>query len=205
MADILKRYIAMQHRVEARLPILFDHLPRTGLRIVGEFGRDGDTSPPVRYTPPGTGGEQPGVFHVNLSRPERHTREEMEIWFLREGLPGRHLQTALAREADSRADRRRFGLQPAFVTAWNDYAACLGDRLGLHRYLVCDGGPILTMREAARKKLGSRFDLREFHRRVLSAGPVPMDVLAAGLEGWVPGQVPVKPSSQDSRRVVSFS
>ena len=204
-AAILNRYAAMQARVEERLPLLFDHLPRAGLRILGESRQDGGRLPAAWYTPPGTEGERPGRFHVNLSVPGRHTRENMESLFLREGLPGRHLQTALAREADSRADRQRFGLQPEYLSAWVEYAASLGDRLGLRRTPSREGGPILSMREAARRSLGSRFDLREFHRRVLYQGPIPLTILAADLGAWSRGQEPASPSSQVSSRVVSFS
>ena len=205
MDEILERYAAIQLRVEERLPLLFDHLPRTGLRIVGELTGNGGPTAAAWYTPPGTGGRRPGIFHVNLSRPQRHSQECMETLFLREGLPGRHLQTALAREADSLEGRTRFGGQPEYVAVWADYAACLGDRLGIRRYPSGDGGPILAMRESARKILGSRFDIREFHRRVLYRGPVPLYLLAADLDAWARGQDPVRPSSQDSRRVVSFS
>jgi len=202
---ILERYAAIQARVEERLPLLFDHLPRTGLRIVGEFSRAGSVAPPVRYTPPGTEGQQPGILHIDLSNPAPHSKRQMEWWFLRQGIPGRHLQTALAREADSLVRRQRFGNQPEYVAAWIDYAACLGDRLGLRRYPACDGGPLLAMRERARKIMGRRFDLREFHHRVLSGGPIPLDLLMADLARWTRGQEPASPSSHDSRRVVSFS
>jgi uncharacterized protein (DUF885 family) len=205
MDDILQRYNALQLRVEERLPLLFDHLPRTGLRIVGEYSRKGGGGLPAWYTPPGTEGERPGTLHINLSRPDQHSRDRMETWFLREGLPGRHLQTVLAREADSRANRRGFGSQPEYVTAWVDYAACLGDRLGLRRFITSDGGTILAMRETARKRMGSRFDLREFHRRVLSEGPLPLEHLALDLDRWARGQAPVSSASHASRRVVSFS
>ena len=204
-SEILDRYRLIQLRVEDRLPILFDHLPRSGLRIVSGFTGNGGTTPLAWYTAPGTEGERPGIFHVNLSRREEHSRERMETLFLREGLPGRHLQTGLARESDSRESCHRFGCQPEYVEAWADYAACLGDRLGLRRFRSGDGGPILTMREAARKILGSRFDMREFHRRVLCRGPVPLNLLERSLDRWTRGQETVSRSSHSSRRAVNFS
>jgi uncharacterized protein (DUF885 family) len=44
---------------------------------------------------------------------------------------------------------------------------------------------ILELRERARKQLGSRFDVRQFHARVLSLGPVPLDVLDASVTRWI--------------------
>jgi uncharacterized protein (DUF885 family) len=44
---------------------------------------------------------------------------------------------------------------------------------------------ILELRERARKQLGPRFDVRQFHARVLSLGPVPLDVLDASVTRWI--------------------
>jgi uncharacterized protein (DUF885 family) len=44
---------------------------------------------------------------------------------------------------------------------------------------------ILELRERARKQLGARFDVREFHARVLSLGAVPLDVLDASVTRWI--------------------
>ncbi|MFZ5718175.1 MAG: DUF885 domain-containing protein [Pseudomonadota bacterium] len=40
---------------------------------------------------------------------------------------------------------------------------------------------LLRTREAARARLGSAFDVRDWHERVLAAGPVPMEVLARAM------------------------
>ena len=47
---------------------------------------------------------------------------------------------------------------------------------------------ILQLRERARTELGPRFDVKQFHARVLSLGPVPLDVLDASLTRWIETQ-----------------
>jgi uncharacterized protein (DUF885 family) len=44
---------------------------------------------------------------------------------------------------------------------------------------------ILQLRERARKELGPRFDIRQFHAHVLSLGPVPLDVLDDSITRWI--------------------
>ncbi|GGB60269.1 DUF885 domain-containing protein [Shewanella inventionis] len=44
---------------------------------------------------------------------------------------------------------------------------------------------ILALREQAKKQLGDKFDIREFHNVVLRNGPLPLDVLAEQVNKWL--------------------
>jgi len=44
---------------------------------------------------------------------------------------------------------------------------------------------ILELRDRARAKLRSRFDLRDFHRIVLEAGSLPLEVLERRVDAWL--------------------
>ncbi len=48
---------------------------------------------------------------------------------------------------------------------------------------------IRELRDRARAQLGPRFDLKAFHDEVLSGGPLPLDLLAERVEGWIKSQV----------------
>ena len=49
---------------------------------------------------------------------------------------------------------------------------------------------IQALRHRAEAELGTRFDVRDFHREVLSDGSVPISVLEAKIDRWVKGAVP---------------
>ena len=42
-----------------------------------------------------------------------------------------------------------------------------------------------ALRRRAEAELGPKFDLRDFHREVLSDGAVPLDVLEAKIDRWI--------------------
>jgi uncharacterized protein (DUF885 family) len=44
---------------------------------------------------------------------------------------------------------------------------------------------IERLRAEAARQLGARFDLRDFHERVLESGSVPLTLLRAHIERWV--------------------
>ena len=47
---------------------------------------------------------------------------------------------------------------------------------------------ILALREQARQELGAKYDVKTFHDEVLSAGPLPLDVLHARVMEWIAKQ-----------------
>jgi len=44
---------------------------------------------------------------------------------------------------------------------------------------------ILKLRQRAQQKLGSGFDIRQFHDEVLSAGNLPLNIMEARVDAWL--------------------
>ena len=47
---------------------------------------------------------------------------------------------------------------------------------------------ILALREQAKKELGAKYDIKSFHDELLSAGPLPLDVLHTRVTNWIAKQ-----------------
>ncbi len=79
--------------------------------------------------------------------------------------------------------RNRYGVQePAFQAEQVDRRiAWLGQG---HAYAV-GASEILSVREEAQKALGPKFDLKEFHSRVLDDGPITLPMLRDKIRRWI--------------------
>lgn len=60
-------------------------------------------------------------------------------------------------------------------------AQALGYKLGMLK--------ILQLRERARKQLGERFDIREFHDQVLEEGALPLNLMEEKIDRWIASQL----------------
>lgn len=252
--QILVLYRGYIDGMRKELPRLFGRLPRASFEVAPVEAYREKTAAGAQYLPPAPDGTRPGQIQVNTGDFEKRKTISFESTAYHEGLPGHHLQIAIAQELPGLPPVRRLGtFYGAFVEGWALYAEQLGEEVGKYQdpysyyghlqeemlraiRLVVDTGihwkrwsreqavayfrahsnideveiqaetdryiswpgqalgykigelEILELRDRARRALGDRFDLRAFHDEILGAGSLPLDVLAARVDGWIAQQ-----------------
>jgi uncharacterized protein (DUF885 family) len=128
--EVVAAYRAINERVKAQLPRLFERAPKTALQIRAiEPIRRATASD--NYVPPASDGSRPGVFYVVVQDPADYRKPSMTALFLHEGQPGHHYQMALQRET-AKTKYLQSTWYDAYGEGWALYAESLGNDLGVY-------------------------------------------------------------------------
>jgi uncharacterized protein (DUF885 family) len=92
-------------------------------------------APAAFYFQGSADGSRPATFYINTFEPSARPRHTLPALAFHEGVPGHHLQIAIAQEAQDLPAFRRLSagwLANAFVEGWALYTERLADELGLY-------------------------------------------------------------------------
>lgn len=90
------------------------------------------SGPTAFYFRPAADGSRPGIFFVNTAEPTRWHTFEIEAMAYHEGIPGHHLQLAIACELEGVPEFRKQALISAYAEGWGLYTERLADEMGLY-------------------------------------------------------------------------
>ena len=246
----LKDATAMIDNMKSRLDELFIVKPKADMIVKRVEAFREKAAGKAFYQQPAPDGSRPGIYYANLYDMEAMPTYQMEALAYHEGIPGHHMQIAIAQELEGVPKFRKFGGYTAYIEGWGLYSELVPKEMGLYEdpysdfgrlamelwracRLVVDTGihamkwtrqegidyyvnntpnaksdgvkmverhivmpsqataykvgmlKILELREDAKKKLGDKFDIRQFHDVVLKNGPVPLNVLEKFVDEWV--------------------
>jgi uncharacterized protein (DUF885 family) len=249
------KYLAMAtdiiETMKKRLDELFVTKPKADIVVKAVESFREKSAGKAFYQQPAPDGTRPGMFYVNLRDMQDNPTYELEALAHHEGIPGHHMQIAIAQELNGIPKFRKFShAYTAYIEGWGLYNELTPKEIGLYadpysdfgrlslelwragrlvvdtgihskrwtreqaidylakntpnteadctdsinRYIVMPSQAtaykvgmlkILELREKAKKSLGDKFDIRQFHEVVLSNGSVPLDVLEELVDRWI--------------------
>ncbi len=92
------------------------------------------------YQAPAIDGSRPGTYYANLHDMEAMPIYQMEALAFHEGIPGHHMQIAIAQELDSIPMFRKFSFYTAYVEGWGLYSELVPKEIGLYKDPYSDFG-----------------------------------------------------------------
>ncbi|WP_144213586.1 DUF885 domain-containing protein [Shewanella donghaensis] len=236
--------------MESRLDEVFYIKPKAKLIVKQVESFREKSAGKAFYDQPAPDGSRPGTYYANLYDMKAMPTYQMEALAYHEGIPGHHMQIAIAQELEGVPKFRKYGGYTAYIEGWGLYTEYFPKEMGLYadpysdfgrlamelwracrlvvdtgihsqkwtreqgiqyyvdntpnaesdavkmveRHIVMPGQAtaykvgmikILELRENAKKQMGDKFDIRQFHTLVLQNGPVPLDVLEAEINNWI--------------------
>jgi uncharacterized protein (DUF885 family) len=250
-AKYLARAVEVIDEMKKRLDELFATKPKADIVVKAVEKFREKSAGHAFYQRPAPDGSRPGMFYVNLREMQSNPTYQLEALAYHEGIPGHHMQIAIAQELTGIPKFRKFSsAYTAYIEGWGLYSELTPKEIGMYRdaysdfgrlalelwraarlvvdtgihnkrwtrqqaidylkqntpnseadcvdainrYIVMPGQAtaykigmikILELREKARKQLGSKFDIRQFHDVVLTNGALPLDLVEELVARWI--------------------
>ena len=123
--------VAMARAWEA-MPAWFETLPQAPCAVQATL-----TGAKAFYFPPAGDGSRGGTFFINVADPASWGTFELESMAFHEGIPGHHLQLAIASELGPEVPEFRKHIHSAaYAEGWGLYTERLADEMGLYSQAV---------------------------------------------------------------------
>lgn len=138
--EILEAYRHFIAQMEPQLPKLFGLLPKTRVEVrpVQEY-REKEAAG-AEYNQGTPDGSRPGVTYVNTGDYQNRTSLTFESTAYHEGVPGHHMQIAIAQTLPELPPFRQQAGYTAYVEGWALYAERLGKDIGFYQDPYSDYG-----------------------------------------------------------------
>ena len=139
-AAYLTEATAMIDTMRGRLPEMFNTFPKASLvvKAVEPFREKGAGK--AFYQRPAADGSRPGTYYANLYLMSAMPTYQMEALAYHEGIPGHHMQIAIAQELEGIPEFRKNGSVTAYTEGWGLYSEFLPKELGFYEDPYSDFG-----------------------------------------------------------------
>ncbi|MAL09242.1 MAG: DUF885 domain-containing protein [Maricaulis sp.] len=122
---------AMVDTMREELPAYFGRLPQAEMEVRAVEAYRIETATGAFYEPGPLDRSAPAAYYVNLAHMDELPVYQMETLAYHEGLPGHHLQSAIAQELDNVPMFQRITWYSAYGEGWALYSERLGKDMGM--------------------------------------------------------------------------
>jgi uncharacterized protein (DUF885 family) len=129
--ELVEASVVAMKRAWSAMPAWFEVLPQAPCAVESTL-----TGAKAFYFPPASDGSRGGTFFINVADPESWGTFELESMAFHEGIPGHHLQLAIASELQGVPEFRKHIHNSAYAEGWGLYTERLADEMELYTSAV---------------------------------------------------------------------
>lgn len=126
--------------MKTRLDELFITKPKADLKVKAVEAFREKSAGKAFYQQPAMDGSRPGTYYANLYDMESMPSYQMEALAYHEGIPGHHMQIAIAQELKDLPMFRKLGRYTAYVEGWGLYSEYIPKEMGFYADPYSDFG-----------------------------------------------------------------
>jgi len=136
----IKRAVEVIDDMKERLDTLFLTKPEADLIVKRVEAFREKSAGTAFYQRPAPDGSRPGIYYANLYDTANMPKYKLEALAYHEGVPGHHMQLALAQQLEGIPKFRKFGSYTAYIEGWGLYCELLPKEMGLYTDPYSDFG-----------------------------------------------------------------
>lgn len=136
----ITRAVEVIDAMEERLDTLFITKPEADLVVKRVEAFREKSAGTAFYQRPAPDGSRPGIYYANLYDTANMPKYKLEALAYHEGVPGHHMQLALAQQLEGIPKFRKFGGYTAYIEGWGLYCELLPKEMGLYTDPYSDFG-----------------------------------------------------------------
>lgn len=195
-SELLQRNQAAIENMKSQLPEVFGRLPKADLVVKAVEPYREASAGIAFYEGPAIDGSRPGTYFINLYDMNAMPNYQIEATAYHEGVPGHHMQIAIAQELNNLPKVRRYSHSTAYIEGWALYTERLAKEMGMYPDAYSDFGRLtLELMRAIRLVVDTGIHSKQWTRQqaidwFLANGPNPKEEVVSEVERYMvmPGQ-----------------
>jgi len=138
--EYLAEAVAAIEQMKGDLPSLFNTFPKADMIVKAVEPFREKSAGKAFYSRPAPDGSRPGIYYANLYSMADMPTYQLEALAFHEGIPGHHMQIAIAQELEGIPSFRKFGGYTAYSEGWGLYSELVPKELGYYSDPYSDFG-----------------------------------------------------------------